>query len=32
MDEAGTPFGLTVAGETDVPRRVPVGHRESMRH
>ena len=30
MDEAGTPFGLTVDGETAGSRTVTVRHRDSM--
>jgi glycyl-tRNA synthetase len=31
MDEAGTPFGITVDGETLTDRTVTVRHRDSMR-
>ena len=31
MDEAGTPFGITVDGETLTGRTVTVRHRDSMR-
>jgi len=31
MDEAGTPFGLTVDGETAGTRTVTVRHRDSMK-
>jgi glycyl-tRNA synthetase len=30
MDEAGTPFGVTVDGETASARTVTVRHRDSM--
>jgi glycyl-tRNA synthetase len=30
MDEAGTPFGVTVDGETTTDRTVTVRHRDSM--
>jgi glycyl-tRNA synthetase len=30
MDEAGTPFGITVDGETLTQRSVTVRHRDSM--
>jgi glycyl-tRNA synthetase len=30
MDEAGTPFGITVDGETLTDRTVTVRHRDSM--
>jgi len=30
MDEAGTPFGITVDGETTSGRTVTVRHRDSM--
>ena len=30
MDEAGTPFGITVDGETGSARTVTVRHRDSM--
>jgi glycyl-tRNA synthetase len=30
MDEAGTPFGITVDGETTAQRTVTVRHRDSM--
>ncbi len=30
MDEAGTPFGVTVDGETASDRTVTVRHRDSM--
>ena len=30
MDEAGTPFGITVDGETLQARTVTVRHRDSM--
>jgi glycyl-tRNA synthetase len=31
MDEAGTPYGITVDGETLTERTVTVRHRDSMR-
>jgi glycyl-tRNA synthetase len=31
MDEAGTPFGVTVDGETTAARTVTVRHRDSMK-
>jgi glycyl-tRNA synthetase len=30
MDEAGTPFGITVDGETLAARTVTIRHRDSM--
>jgi glycyl-tRNA synthetase len=30
MDEAGTPFGITVDGETHVSGTVTIRHRDSM--